>query len=259
MCQSLPILTFHSIDCSRSVLSTSPAFLREFLGLLKCRGYRTLSMADVVQWSKGNLAMTDPSVVLTFDDGYENVFYNGFPVLQELGFKATLFLTSGYVGKMNNWPSQPSGIPCMDLLNWGQIAEMAKSVFSIEAHSMTHPRLTALSKAEAREEILTSKSEIESRLGSAVNYFAYPYGIYDGSVSSFVGEHFQAACTTNCSYVSLNASLNLLPRIDMYYFSRWSWSGLFGSSLQKPYLSLIKQIRRLRKRDGQPAIPHMTQ
>jgi peptidoglycan/xylan/chitin deacetylase (PgdA/CDA1 family) len=44
-------------------------------------------------------------VSLTFDDGYANNLYIAFPVLQEYGLVATIFLTTGYVESGDFFPS----------------------------------------------------------------------------------------------------------------------------------------------------------
>lgn len=43
------------------------------------------------------------AVAITFDDGYRSVHDLALPVLQELGLPATVFVTSGYIGKGNMW------------------------------------------------------------------------------------------------------------------------------------------------------------
>ena len=59
----------------------------------------------------------------------------------------------------------------------------AAGVFLVEAHSQTHPRLTAISAAQLRQEVTGSRADIAANVGGKVsNHFAYPYGGYDAAV-----------------------------------------------------------------------------
>ena len=59
---------------------------------------------------------------------------------------------------------------------------MIKDIFlkyEVGAHTLTHPKLTEISKNRAIEEIRKSKSWLEDIIGEKVSMFCYPYGIYD--------------------------------------------------------------------------------
>ena len=43
------------------------------------------------------------NVLIKFDDGYESVFLNAFPIMEEYGFKGIVFPVSRYIGNNNNW------------------------------------------------------------------------------------------------------------------------------------------------------------
>lgn len=71
-------------------------------------------------------------------------------------------------------PPEPS-----DYLNWDELVELDRSPWiHIGGHSRTHPQLNALGTLSAAREIVRGKRELESRLGHAVNWFAYPYGAH---------------------------------------------------------------------------------
>jgi peptidoglycan/xylan/chitin deacetylase (PgdA/CDA1 family) len=54
---------------------------------------------------KGNLS--NPTVVITFDDGFMNNFEIAYPILKEGNLPATLFLTTALIGTANTlWPCQ---------------------------------------------------------------------------------------------------------------------------------------------------------
>ena len=92
------------------------------------------------------------AVAITFDDGFRNLLDHAVPVLDRLRLPATFFVISGYCGGTNNWPSQPSGVPGLPLMDWGELASLPPWI-SIGAHTVTHPHLTALSDAECEREL----------------------------------------------------------------------------------------------------------
>lgn len=227
----------------------SPTLFESILRKLKERDFRTLLISDVIEWLEGKRVFPERSVVLTFDDGYESLYFRAFPLLEELRFKATVFLTTEYCGKSNNWPTQTSDIPSLSLLKWQQIKEMVQSVFDVQAHTRTHPVLTQLSPECVINELVGSKLDIEDRLGKRVRFFAYPYGRYNNGIYGLVREYFDAACCTSLSFAYLRSDRYLLERVDMYYFSGLLSSNIFWSPLQKPYLYLRKLIRKVHNKE----------
>ena len=103
---------------------------------------------------------------LSFDDGYRDVAENALPVLEDLGFTATVFIVTGAVDgtvTFGWYERQP------ELLSWAEIEHLdASSALSFEAHSETHANLLTLSPDEARWELARSKATLESRLGRPV-------------------------------------------------------------------------------------------
>ena len=48
----------------------------------------------------------DKALLLTFDDGYAGLAQHAYPVLAEVGFTATTFLVTDYVGRTNTWDAR---------------------------------------------------------------------------------------------------------------------------------------------------------
>lgn len=62
------------------------------------------------------------------------------------------------------------------MMSTRQVRQLHQAGMQIGAHTCTHPILTRLSDAQARDEIQGSKRVLESLLGDPVNLFAYPNG-----------------------------------------------------------------------------------
>lgn len=244
---SIPILTYHSLDPSRSVVSTSPLTFGMQMERLHEAGYRTLSLRDAGRHIREGDPFPDKSFVITFDDGYESVFTHAFPVLRRHQYMCTMFLIGGYSGKLNDWPGQPSTIPRLPLLTWSQVKEMHGYGIELGAHTMTHPDLTRTSVEEAEEEIVHSKAVIEERTGAAVGAFAFPYGRRNARIDEIVRAHFELACSTRLGKANLQSSPYQLERVDMYYFNNPRAFGLFQTPLFDGYLRARRVLRGVRR------------
>ena len=70
----------------------------EQMRYLKERGYRVISMRDFLEFTEGKRQLPRKAVVLTFDDGYKSFREFAEPLLKQLGFTATLFVYTDYIG-----------------------------------------------------------------------------------------------------------------------------------------------------------------
>ena len=84
----------------------------------------------------------------------------------------------------------------------------------IGAHTRTHPVLTEIPAARAREEIAGSKKALEDRFGFAVKHFCYPYGEVSPAVRDMVTEAgFETAVTTAPGIARAGVDPFLIPRL----------------------------------------------
>ncbi len=242
----LPILTYHSIDNSGSVISTSPEKFRSQMQYLSDSSYNVISLNEIATCIRENRSFPARSVVITFDDGFKNNYEIAYPILKEYGFSATIFLVTGYCGKNNQWLGQPPEIPELEIMGWDEIVEMSRDGIDFGAHTVNHPNLLELTQEQAEDEMIDSKKEIEARLGKNIMCFAYPYGGKINRFSKILSDEFQCAVTTEMKVADLGSDVYLLPRIDMYYFSRNSFFSWIGSSRFNCYIKIRDLLRSLR-------------
>lgn len=239
------VLTYHSVDDSGSVISVRPEVFSNQMEWLSRSGIPIVPLQQVTA-IPGSLA-------ITFDDGFQSFYLHAFPVLQRFKLAATVFVVSGYCGRMNDWSTQPAGIPRMRLMNWSEVREVARHGISLGSHTVTHPRLPALSLQEAEEEIRKGNEEVEDRTGYAVETFAYPYGESTEAVRRYASEHFAISCGTDLGFVRAGADLSNLPRLDMYYFARQFPFKRFDTLLGRTYLAGRSALRAVRSVAVKPA------
>ena len=132
--------------------------------------------------------LPDKPVIITFDDGYENLAEYAFPVLQRYGFSATVFVVTGNLGGSNAW-DEVRGSATLRLLSADQITEWAAKGIEFGSHTRSHPDLRTLAIEDAQHEISGSKRDLEEVLGSPVASFAYPYGFRNDAAEAGV-RHF---------------------------------------------------------------------
>src|SRR3990172_2749483 len=243
------ILTYHSIDESGSVISTTLEKFRTQMHYLARSHIKVISLQEMAARMRDK--NTEPAVSITFDDGFRNFREKAFPVLLEFGFPATVFLVTGFCGRNNRWIGQPPQIPILDLLSWDEILELSAQGIEMGAHTVTHPNLAGLDAVQAIEEIVRSKAMIQERLGKQVSFFAYPYGVQTVETSKTVDAEYDGACSADMGFAVPQSDVHFLPRIDMYYFSRndfffWIDTPKFIRYVQ--YRSLLRSCKRVYRR-----------
>jgi peptidoglycan/xylan/chitin deacetylase (PgdA/CDA1 family) len=221
-----PMLTYHKLGprparVRLKGLYVSKALFRQQMRELVLAGYRSSLPADVaVATSVGS-----PRIAVTFDDGFENVLRHGLEPLREAGFKAMQFLVPGRIGGTNAW-EEAEGEATERLMDVSQVREWLAAGHFIGAHTCTHPRLTRIPLAEAREEIRASRSRLEDLFGVPVCDFCYPYGDQNPAVRDLVQEAgFVTACTTEAGVNQVGLDPLQLRRFTARSASR-NWRNL---------------------------------
>ncbi len=242
----LAILAYHSLDSSGSVVSVAPGDFANQMACLSDNGFRAISLSEAVIERVRKGSWPERAVVLTFDDGFANFYDEALPVLIRYGFTATVFVISSHMGGRNDWGPCPKDLGIVPMLSWQQAAEISSAGIEIGSHTQTHRDLRHCSAEEARQEITSSRADIEDRLGFRVQSFAYPYGGHNQISRELVAENFRASCTTELRRANEDP-LHLLPRLDMYYLrSGRRFARLLNGHLD-PYLTLRRWGRRARR------------
>jgi len=242
----LPVLTYHSLDDSESVLATSPEVFSEHMRILSDLGIATVSLAEAAEaLRQGRLPAR--AVAITFDDGFRNTYELALPVLTRYGFTATVFLVTDYCERDNSWPTQPTGVRRRPLLRWSEVRELSRAGLVIGAHTRTHPDLTRLSAGEAEAEMVGSKRAIEDEIQRPVDAFAYPYGYCNETVKRLASAHFIVACSTTLGYATSASDPLALERLDVYYVRSPSRFRRVFAVDGRAYIRLRRLARDLRR------------
>jgi peptidoglycan/xylan/chitin deacetylase (PgdA/CDA1 family) len=212
----VPVLMYHEIAQpweTASRLAVTPSDWAEQLAYLHGEGFRTITAAELSQAVSGVGKLPDHAVVLTFDDGYADFHSRALPTLDRFGFTATLFVTTGWIQDAEGLSrGHRPGI----MLSWSQIVEAAHAGIEIAAHSRLHPQLDQLPGTLLREELHSSRAELENKLGSAVTGLAYPFGYSNARVRQRAQDlGYDYACAVGNVMINEKSDQFALPRLSI--------------------------------------------
>lgn len=177
------MLCYHSVHADGpSFLSISPDRFERQLDVMRRRGWRSGSTADLEQLAAG-VRPRDRRAFLTFDDGYRDTYTQALPILRSFGFTALVFLIANKTGGQPlEWiglQADASAYPgVMVSMQWAEVEAMAEQGFEFGSHTCRHRRLTALGDEELTQELADSRRVLKARLGRC-DVLAYPFGDWD--------------------------------------------------------------------------------
>ncbi len=179
----VPIITFHKVDkrFEWGVTRVTPLQFKKIISFLKTAGYDTISLSDL---GNGHLKLPEKPIILNFDDSYESIYANAYPVMQSYNCTATIFIITGYVGKLNLWDVNVGWIRFKHL-SWEHIKELSDQGYEFGSHSVNHPDLTRIKEKDIYRELDYSKKEIEDKTGKPVKYISFPFGRYNQRVIDY--------------------------------------------------------------------------
>lgn len=223
----LPIILYHYVevvkdkgDTIRQSLNINPYIFEKQLKDLKDNGYTTYYVKDIPGILNGGIKTNDKSVVLTFDDGYEDFYTDAFPIIQKYKTKVTLYVVYDFIGRKG-------------FLNKQELVDIAKSgLVEIGSHAVDHISMSWIATSEAKWQITRSKSLLEELLGIEITTFAYPYGGFNAITADFVKE------------ASYSAAVSVMPGVyhtndEIFHLTRYR-AGMLGDSPVKVLEKLKK-------------------
>jgi peptidoglycan/xylan/chitin deacetylase (PgdA/CDA1 family) len=184
---TVPVLCYHRIGgpLELGVTRVARSVFERQMRSLAAAGWTTLSLAEF-----DNPRTTHHSrrtFLLTFDDGYASLAERAYPVLENLGFTATTFVITDFVGRDNTWDVQYTWrrLPHLD---WPEIERWQARGFSFASHGARHRRLTWLDDGAVADELGRARQALVDRLGAdAGRAIAYPFGAVDERVQRLAG------------------------------------------------------------------------
>lgn len=204
--KKIPIITYHHIVTDNGLENAFTITLEKFKNdmlELKRAGYQTIFIKDMIDYVENGQELPEKSVAITFDDGYLSNYQHAYPILKELGMKATISIIGWSVGQNKYKNTEKDIIPHF---SWEQAREMYLSgVFDIQNHTydlhntneeeypnrrgilQKKDEMSGAYYKEFTEDTLKNHYLIENNVGNKVVSFTYPMGEF-----SFLSEQFLA-------------------------------------------------------------------
>ncbi len=187
--------------------SVSVKQFRNHLEYFKKHDYTVLPLGKALNRMYSGGDLPEKTAVLTIDDGYRSIWENAVPLLDEYGYKATIFVPTSHVGGDN-------------YLSWEQVAELQKKGHEIGNHSHSHPYFLNSDSgkiAEAFEADLEKAHDLFRRhLGSVPDIYAYPFGEYHPEMFAVLEKYgYRAAAAQKSGVIYRGSEKFALPRFPM--------------------------------------------
>lgn len=219
MAVNIPILMYHQISDDvhprfRDYTATIKAF-GEQMKVLKMLNYESITFDKLLDCREEKAKLPRKPIIITFDDALEDAIDNSVPILENFGFKAVYYVTTGYVGTKSDWMI-PEVNMAFQVAPWPKIKNLNSLGFELGSHSTTHPHLNEVPVEECLREMTGSRQTLEDILGHEVRHMAYPHGAFNKSVRDLAYKSgYYTATTCETALAKLSDDLLSLPRLNI--------------------------------------------
>jgi len=177
-----PVLCYHRIGGAHELGVTRvrrSVFERQMRSLASA-GWRALTLSEFAD--PRTMHHAPRTFLLTFDDGYASLADYAYPLLADIGFTATTFVITDFIGRENRWDVRYTWRR-LQHLDWPQIEHWRARGFEFASHGARHRRLTWVDDVTAADELGRAREALVSRIGAeAGRAIAYPFGAVDDRV-----------------------------------------------------------------------------
>jgi len=184
------ILAFHGIQPNpTNSYAITPSNFELCMGYLK-ENFNVIELAEYVKGIQLGQTFPPGTVILTFDDGFQNFYDLGYPILKRYRLPATCFVIASRVDAND-----------AEFMHWRELRGLVKEgLVTIGSHTMSHVSIAGLDDASLLKEVQGAKGFLESGLGIPVTCFSYPYGtLRDFDCRCIYAVHrsgYASACTS---------------------------------------------------------------
>jgi peptidoglycan/xylan/chitin deacetylase (PgdA/CDA1 family) len=210
---SLSVLVYHHVS-NATPLSTSisPEVFRSHLQFMKDNGITVIDLEVAVLKLQKGMDLPEKAVAITFDDGYESIYSNAWPVLKEFSAPFSIFIST-----------DPINTSQKGYVTWDQIREMHSQGVNIGNHTSDHIYLTQKLQNEStpnwrirvQKSIQKGHFDLTQKLGIEPRLFAYPYGEFNQELKNMVNNFDYIAVGQHSGAIGSHSDWLALPRFPM--------------------------------------------
>ncbi len=204
------ILQYHHISTATpSITSISPEDFQRHIDYLFENNFTILPLEQILKSLQSGEKLPIFTAAITFDDAYISVYTEAFPILQELNWPFTIFVTTGLIESNERL-----------YLTWSQIKEMAQAHATIANHTVNHSYFLNKNKGDLESdwlegisnEITLAEEQILDKTGQSHRLLAYPYGEYEPRIQELVEELGYIGFAQHSGPINSDSDFTALPR-----------------------------------------------
>ena len=186
--KQVPILCYHQVrdwkstDSKRARDYIVPvAAFRAQMKILADSGYQTILPDQLYNYLAYGDPLPEKPVMLTFDDADLDQYTVAYPEMKKYGFKGVFFIMTVALGKPR-------------YMSKDQLKELSDQGHILGSHTWDHKNVKKYEAADWPIQIDKPSKLLESISGKPVEYFAYPFGLWNPEAIPFLKERgFKAA------------------------------------------------------------------
>jgi peptidoglycan/xylan/chitin deacetylase (PgdA/CDA1 family) len=173
--KQVPILCYHQIrdwrasdsKSARDIIVPIDVF-KSHLKILADSGYHTILPDQLYDYLTKGTPLPEKPFMLTYDDTDIDQFTVAAPEMKKYGFKGVYFIMTVSINRPPRYMSRE------------QIKQLSDEGHVIGIHTWNHERVPSYETPEAwLTQIEKPKKQLEELTGKPVNYFAYPFGLWN--------------------------------------------------------------------------------
>ncbi len=180
-CIQVPVLMYHHIENLAQAarehheqLTVDSAIFDQQMKYLVDQGYKFISVETLVNAIRNKQTIPGKSIAVTLDDGYDDAYEYAFPIAKKYGVLLNLMIPTGLMENAG-------------YLQWSQIQTMVSSgQAKVYNHTWSHASLPSDPIDKVISEVTTAQNQLEQRFGIIPKILIYPYGNYNGSVTTVI-------------------------------------------------------------------------
>lgn len=178
--KEVPVLCYHRIEDGRNdAYSVSPDVFTSHLKVLSDSCYNSILPDELYEYLKYNAPLPDNPFMITFDDSRTEHMSIAAPELEKHNFKGVFFIMTVTNNKKN-------------YLTEYEIAQLAKNGHTVGLHSWDHVMVTKYTDSTFwNQQVFEPQKKLKDMTGKAVEYWAYPNGVYDRQGAEELDKHFK--------------------------------------------------------------------
>ncbi len=172
----LRVLMYHKVSGNghHDYLTIPANRLEDQFDYLLKEGYSPILLSDLLNYIRVGASLPPKPVLITFDDGYRDNFTHLYPMLKKYGMKANIFLVPSFLQQEHIPENNLSG----EYLHVRDIQAMNEQLVEFGLHSYDHKSYKKLSPAEIDQDIVKSKSMLNTLQIPFQPCLAFPYGAF---------------------------------------------------------------------------------